>query len=267
MLYFRGKRFFRSDELVGGAGLRRRNRWPQFGKMKIYKFLVLTLILTACGNETVEEYEYYRFAKQVTPSGQYVIYDYARFGPMAFSSDISGTELFEIDNKFEEGNGIEIDGSISEWLSNDTLLVYNFKSYLKQPKDTLPIKSECKKLGDFTLKTVYYKANSGGRAIYNFDSVSTTNDSIFIQTIQQDNRREIISFPLGGTTIETTRDSIIQITVNTRLTKNMSFVYKNPDGTFTSGLPGIGTTWYDLTPTKRIDPKTLNEKKIFWEIK
>ena len=29
MLYFRGKRFFRSDELVGGAGLRRRNRWAK----------------------------------------------------------------------------------------------------------------------------------------------------------------------------------------------------------------------------------------------
>lgn len=235
--------------------------------MKIYTLLVLTLILTACGNETVEEYEYYRFAKQVTPSGKYVIYDYARFGPMAFSSDISGTELFAIDKEFKEGNGIEIDGSISEWLSNDTLLVYNFKSDLKQPKDTLPIKTEFTKLGDFTVKTVYYKSNSGGRAIYKFDSVSMTNDSIFIQTVQKDAEKKIIGFPLGGTVIEATKDSIIHIAVNTRLTKNMNFVYKNPDGTFTSGLPGIGTTWYDLSPIKRINPKTLNENKVFWEIK
>jgi hypothetical protein len=235
--------------------------------MKIYALIILTLFLTACGNEKVEQFEYYRFAKQVTPSGKYVIYDYARFGPMAFSSDILGTELFETNKDFKEGNGIKIEGAISEWLSNDTLLVYNFKSDLKQPKDTLPIKTEFKKLGDFTVKTVYYKSNSGGRAINKFDSVAMTNDSIFIQTIQKENEKKIISFPLGGTTIKATSDSITHIEVNTRLTKNMSFVYKNSDGTFTSGLPGIGTTWYDLTPTKKINPKTLNEKKVFWELK
>ena len=146
------------------------------------------------------------------------------------------------------------------------MLVYNFKSNLKQPKDTLPIKTELSKLGDFIIKTVYYKSNSGGRAIYKFDSVATTSDSIFVRTVSDKKGKQILQFPLGATTITVNSDSIIHISVDTRLTKNMNFVYKNPDGTFTSGLPGVGTTWYDLTPAMKIPLKGLNEKKIFWEI-
>lgn len=212
-----------------------------------------------------KDYEYYRFSRQVTPSGKYVIYHYARSGPMAFSSGISGTELFRIDDVFKERKGVKINGAISEWLSNDTLLVYNFKSKLKQPKDTLPIKIEFKKTGDFTVEIVYYKTNSGRRVISNFDSVSTTNDSIFIRTIGSDKKSKLLSFPLGATTINVKSDSITHIAVDTRLTKNMNFVIKNLDGTNTSGLPRIGTIWYDLTPTRKISPKELSEKKIFWQ--
>lgn len=228
--------------------------------------IVILFIVYACGNKQSSQYEYYRFGRQVTPSGKYVIYEYARYGPMAFSSDILDTELFRIDEKFEERKGIAINGAISEWLSDDTLLIYNFKSDLKQPKDTLPIKTEYKKLGDFIIKTVYYKTNSGGRAIYDFDSVATTRDSIYIWTDAKEKKSQILRFPLGATTIKFKGDSIIHISINTRLIKNMHFVYKNPDGTFTTGLPEIGTYWYDLTPTKRISPKRLNERKIFWDL-
>ncbi|GEO02781.1 hypothetical protein AAE02nite_04450 [Adhaeribacter aerolatus] len=72
-------------------------------------------------------------------------------------------------------------------------------------------------------------------------------------------------FPLGATTIKTKADSIVHIAVDTRLEKSMNFVHKNPDGTFTSRLPEVGTTWYDLTPIKRISPNGLNTRKIFWE--
>jgi hypothetical protein len=228
--------------------------------------IAIIFIISSCGNKQSNEYEYYRFGKQVTPSGQYAIFEYARYGPMAFSSDILGTELFKIDEKFKERRGIPINGSISEWLSDDTLLVYNFKSDLKQPRDTLPIKTEYKNIGDFTIKMVYYKTNSGGRAIYNFDSVATTSDSIYIWTAAEEKKSQILRFPLGATTIKCKGDSIIHISIDTRLTKNMHFVYKNPDGSFTTGLPEIGTTWYDLTPTKRISLKGLNERKIFWDI-
>jgi len=240
------------------------------------RFIILTitiLFLTSC-SEQVEKYVYYRFSKQTTPSGKYVIYDYARYGAMAFSSDISGTEVFKIDETFSEGKGEDLDGAISEWISNDTLLVYNFKSNLDQPKDTLPTKIKYQKIGDFIVKTIFYGAsNAGYRSISDFDSVKTTNDSIFIHLVTDPstlspldkNNNKTLSFPLGATTISIKGDSICHISVDTRLNKSMNFVYKNKDGTFTNGLPEIGTTWYDLTPTKKISPKGLNKRKIFWE--
>ena len=229
--------------------------------------IIIILFVYAC-NDQVDRSQYYEFSRQVTPSGRYVIYDYAKYGPMAFSSDITGVELFKADEKFKEGRGLEIKGSIVEWLSKDTLLVYNFISD-QQPKDTLPTKIEYTKIGDFIVKAVYYKANSFGRAIYDFDSVATSKDSIFvwiIPHIKKKDKTQILSFPLGATTIEVKSDVIIHISIDNRLTKNMNFVYKNSDGSFTSGLPGVGPTWYDLTPTKKISPKGLNERKIFWDI-
>ena len=229
-----------------------------------YIILLSIIVLSSCGEK--EKFDYYRFSKQITPSGKYVIYDYARFGPMAFSSDILGTEIFKVGEVFEEGHGKVINGVISEWLSDDTLLVYNFKSNLDQPKDTFPIKTEFSKLGDFIVKTDYYKSNSGGRAIYNIDSIATTNDSIFIRTISEKKDKNILRFPLGAVNISVKSDSIVHVRIDSRLNKNMSFVYKNPDGSFSTGLPEVGTTWYDLTPITKISPRGLNERKIFWEI-
>jgi hypothetical protein len=184
---------------------------------------------------------------------------------MAFSSDISGTEVFKTDEKFIEGEGEKITGAIAEWISNDTLLVYNFKSDLKQPKDTIPIKTEYSELGDFVIKTLFYKSNSGGRDIYDFDSVATSSDSIFVRVLSANKEKQILSFPLGATTIKTRSDSIVHIEISGRLTKSMNFVYKNPDGTFTTGLPQVGTTWYDLTPSKKISHEGLVKRKLFWE--
>ena len=164
-----------------------------------------------------------------------------------------------------EGEGEKISGAISEWISNDTLLVFNFKSDLKQPKDTLPIKTEYSRLGDFVVKTLFYKSNSGGRDIYDFDSVATSSDSIFVRVLSNKKGKQILGFPLGATTVIIKSDSIIHIEIDGRLIKSMSFVYKNPDGTFTTGLPEVGTTWYDLTPTKNISSKGLAKRKLFWE--
>ncbi|WP_205501254.1 hypothetical protein [Rufibacter psychrotolerans] len=232
--------------------------------LRLFPLFLIELLFYSCSSEK-EKFEYYRFGKQVTPSGKYVIYDYARFGPMAFSSDISATEVFSISETFEEGKGTRVDGAIAEWLSDDTLLVFNFRSELQQPKDTLPIKTEHYRVGDFIVKSINYKSNSGGRVISDFDSVSITQDSIWIRLVSEAKGRRIISFPLGGTYIKVKSDTINHIEVSTRLHKSMDFVYKNPDGTFTSDLPHVGTTRYDLTPVKKISPLSLQEKKVFWE--
>jgi hypothetical protein len=232
---------------------------------KVITLILVGLSFFSCDNENQSRFEYYQFRRQLTPSGKYVIYDYARYGPMAFSSDILGTELFPVDEPFEEGKGEPIKGSISEWITNDTLLVYNFKSELKQPRDTLPIRIEHHKMGDFIVKSVFYKTNSGGRNILNFDSVATNNDFITIRTVSKNGEREFISFPLGGTTIQVRSDSIEHIEVSTRLYKSMDFVYKNADGTYLTNLPHVGTTSYDLTPTKKISPSSIQDKKVFWQ--
>lgn len=222
------------------------------------------LLLNSC-NDKVDNYQYYKFRKQITPSGKYAIYDYARYGPMAFSSDISSIELFSIDKKFKEGEGIKIQGTISHWINNDTLLVYDFKSKLNQPKDTLPIKTTYDNIGDFTIKSVKYKTNYGGTNRYTLDSAWTDNNKIYVRFSDSDTKKNIISFPLGSTSIKTRNDSIEFIEILGELSKNMNFTYKNTDGTFTQNLPGVGITYYKYTPTKKISPTTLNKKKIFWE--
>jgi hypothetical protein len=231
------------------------------------KFILLTLItfiIFSC-SEKIEQKDYYKFGKQITPSGKFAIYDYARFGAMAFSSDIVGTELFKINEKFEEGNGIDINGQIAEWISNDTLLVYNFKTDLQQLKDTLPIKTEFKNAGDFIVKKIYYKTNHGGGNEYPFDSVWTTDKTINIRFQSNPKKKNFRTFPLGSVCIKTNLDTIKSIDIFEGVSKSMNFTYLNKDGTTTKGLPSIGTTSFHYKPTKTILKNQLNKKKIFWE--
>jgi len=68
------------------------------GLFRVSLFILVAVIMASgCSDE--ESPEYYEFSRQITPSGKYVIYRYARYGPMAFSSDVSGTEVFEISEK------------------------------------------------------------------------------------------------------------------------------------------------------------------------
>lgn len=232
------------------------------------KFILILPILLVCfscsDKKEQKAFEYYEFKKQITPSGKFAIYKYARYGAMAFSSDISGTEVIPITEEFKEGNGKSIDGTISHWINNDTLLVYDFKSELKQPKDTLPIKTTYEQAGDFTIKKINYKTNSGGTNRYTFDSVWTKNDRIYVKFNYSDTKKNVRSFPLGAVYIRTKADTIQLVEIFGGLSKRMNFVYKNPDGTFQNNLPGIGTTFYEYKPTKRIFINDLNQKKIFY---
>jgi len=227
-----------------------------------------------------------RIIKQITSSGKYIIYSYTKFGG-AFTSDINGIKLFKINEKFKEGKGIDLDGNIFEWISDDTLLVYNISlksEEISQPKDTFPIKTTFKTVGDFTLKTDYYISNSFMRVnIRNFDFVSTTKDSIFIRTVKEkeidiinnaklygkvafyNGEDGIFKFPLGSVRITLKSDSIINISAS-KIKKGMDFELLNPDSTYTTGLPRISIVSFDFVPTKKISTEGLNERKIWWEI-
>ncbi len=220
------------------------------------------MLLCACGAPG-EPPQYYRFRKQLTPSGKYVIHDYARNGAMAFLPDVSGTEVFRVNETFREGEGEPIHGSIGEWISDDTLLVYDFSYRLKQPGDTLPIKTEFTKVGDFTVKTVFYKSNSVVGANDIFDSVYASKDSIFIR-LASGEERSLLALPLGGTHVDVKGDSIYAIDIATSVRKSMDFERTHPDGTIETGLPRIEVAGYYLTPLKKISPAVLPEKKVFW---
>jgi hypothetical protein len=183
---------------------------------------------------------------------------------MSFSSDIGATELFPTDKEFEEGKGQKIDGTISHWINDDTLLVYDFRSELKQPIDTFPINIKYRNLGDFVVKTINYKSNFGGINRYKFDSVWTNANYIYLRFFSTPKKKNVRSFPLGSVSIKTNSDSIKSIEIFGELTKNMNFIFKNLDGTFSKNLPGIGTTDYEYTPTKKISPMNLNKTKIFY---
>ena len=232
---------------------------------RIAFLLLIILTLSSCFENKEEKVEYYKFQKQITPSGKFAIYDYGRYGAMAFSSDIVGKELFQIDKEFKEGKGQKIYGAISHWINDDTLLVYDFRSELEQPLDTFPINITYRNLGDFVLKTVNYKSNSGGMNRYEFDSVWTNANSIYLRFFSNSKKKNVRSFPLGSVSIKTNSDSIRSIEIFGELTKHMNFLFKNPDGTLSKNLPGIGTTYYEYTPTKKISPKDLNKEKIFYE--
>ncbi|NRA92900.1 MAG: hypothetical protein HRU26_09510 [Psychroserpens sp.] len=224
------------------------------------------LVIFSCHSEKERRTNYSKFAKQITPNGKYVIYEYSRFGSKPFNSEISKTEVFPAVQKFVEGQGTDIKGSIGEWLSEDTLLVYNFKSETKRSKHNSPVKTEYQTIGALTIKTVHYKTNSGVRSFKYFDAVRTTDDSIFVQIVEGQHKRRTLSFPLGGTTIKANSDSIFHISVKSRVSRNMDFVYKNTESSESHRNPDVRNTWYDLTPTRRINPAALHQNKIFWEI-
>jgi hypothetical protein len=233
--------------------------------MTKYIMLIIAFFLFESCSENKVKKEYLKFSKQISPSGKYIIYNYTSAGAMAFSSDNSRIEVFKINDKFEDGNGVQIKGEICKWISNDTLLVYNFNSNLKQPKDTLPIKTELKKVGDFTVKTLFYKTNHSGANNYTFDSVWTSDNNICIKFNSTPSRQNVRVFPLGSVRITTNSDSIKFIEIFEGISKSMNFTYLNKDGTTSRGLPSIGTTWFYYTPTKKISPRNLSKNKIFWE--
>lgn len=223
--------------------------------------IVVSIMTSGCSDE--EKPEYYRFSRQITPSGKYVIYNYARYGPMAFSSDISGTELFEISEKFEEGKGTDIPGSFCEWLSKDTLLVYDFRTEKEDQIDTFPIKTTYTRIADFIVKTLYYHSIGGGSDLRTFDAVETTSDSIFLHSKTEFNQIEILKYPLGAITIKTREGAIRKITVDTRLNLQLNCANEGTDSA--ACYPHITTRSMELTPTHILSPNGLNRRGIFWD--
>ena len=144
-----------------------------------------------------------------------------------------------------------------------------FLFFLRQPGDILDALKGgiivILRRDTFILKTINYKSNSVGVNHYEFDSVWTNANYIYLRHFSNRKKQYVRKFPLGSVGIKTSSDSIGSIEIFGELTKNMDFIYKNPDGSVSTNLLGIGTTTYEYTPTKKISPKDLNKTKIFYE--
>ncbi|KQC32664.1 hypothetical protein AAU57_04505 [Nonlabens sp. YIK11] len=217
--------------------------------------------------------EYSYVYKQKSLNEKYAIYQYSRPGLMAFSSDITGTRLLPINKEFSEKNGIEINGRIKQWISEDTLEIYRFNNPkdFEQPKDTLK-KVYYEKAYDLTLKVVENdRINAGRLQEKYFDSLKINQNKITFFGLKHKFGpkpiNEIETYNLGDFKILSIKDSIQKIEHHF-LEKGMDLKYHNSDGTITENLPRIEikTVWF--YPTKKLKTNDYNEKNgIFNEIK
>lgn len=243
--------------------------------MKKYFGFLICILATSCFpdfKQDIKDSDYYYILEQETPNKKYKIYNYCRSGMMAFSGDICGIQIQKSDTKFEERSGIQINGRISKWISNDTLEIFRFKSNadLKLPKDTLSVITY-EKAYNLTLKVLNYdKITGGGMNEYFFDEIKIDSKKIELYGIKRELGPIIgdsIEYALGNIEIISKQDTITEICVK-RIKTGMNGQYRNHDGSVTENLPEIMTKSIRFYPTKRILTSELKNKVgIFYNIK
>ena len=243
--------------------------------MKKHLGILILILASSCFpdfKQDVKLSDYYYVLEQETPNKKYKIYNYCRSGMMAFSSDIFGTQLQKGNTKFKERSGIEINGRISKWISNDTLEIFRFKSNadLKRPKDTLS-KITYEKAYDLTLKVLNYdRITGGGMNEYFFDEFKIDSKKIEFYGIERELGPilgDSLEYSLGNIEIVSKQDTVAEICVE-KIKTGMNGQYRNTDGSVTENLPQIMTKSIRFYPTKRILASDLKNKVgIFYSIK
>ncbi|ADB39260.1 hypothetical protein Slin_3249 [Spirosoma linguale DSM 74] len=222
--------------------------------MFITRFVCTIAVLLLSCQENVEQPEYYKFNRQLSPDKKYYIYEYARYGPMAFSSDISGTRIMSTAEKFSEAAGEDLSAQIGAWISKDTLLLYDdFES--GWASDTLPIRIKYDKFDNIVLKRVSYKSIGGGRAPYTFDSLRVSAGKLQFFGVDSVKSKSL-TFSLGSITLRQQADSINRIDV-----------YEVKKWYNAANEPMVTLETYEFIPTRKISPKNLGTVGIFMELK
>ena len=220
---------------------------------KILVLIILLPSLTSCYRTR----DYIELSKQTSLDGLYDLYYYHRYGLMAFSSDVVGLEIYKKGRKFREGNGFKLPtGIFGKWISNDSLLLYQFDMTSAQPKDTLPNKVEYVYYKNLKIKIEHYRINSTGLDFYIFDSLMTDSRFLYLNRTDDDKGQNQLKFPLGPITIKTINDTLSNIEIVV-LKKDMDFFYKEQNGNTLTGLPGVGVVVYQCTPSRKIYSKLI----------
>lgn len=174
----------------------------KIGYFTIFIFAVITAIILyfSTRREYLDKSEYYELARQLTPDRKHYIYKYARYGA-AFTSDITGVRILDLDERFAENAGEEFFYSISGWISEDSILI-NSVDRVSVNADTLPISTRYEQFKSYTVKRVSYESTvkGGGGAKYTFDSLSMQQGKLKIFNIDNRSVPDLI-FALGPVTV------------------------------------------------------------------
>ncbi|WP_353723117.1 hypothetical protein [Dyadobacter sp. 676] len=210
--------------------------------------------------EYLDKSEYYELTRQLTPDKRYYIYHYARYGGMAFSSDITGYRLLEKEERFAENAGKKFPYGLGGWQSKDTILI----NELEQPgidADTFPSRVEYETLGDFTIKRVFYKSSiNGGRSMdYVCDSLYVSNGKIVILKIRDEEENlklERMVFPLGPVTIYSNNGIVSKLEI-----EDLDKYYNSDNKAM------VLSTSFTFIPNKSVLIRDLGETGYFLSIK
>jgi hypothetical protein len=229
----------------------------RIGYLTIILIFVVGIFYFFNHREYLDKSEYYELTRQLTPDKKYYIYHYARYGDMAFSSDITGYRLLAKEERFAENAGKKFPYGLGGWPSKDTILI----NELEQPgidADTFPSRVEYKNLGDFTIKRVFYKSsiNGGGSMDYVFDSLYVSNGKLVIIVKDKNLKLERMAFPLGPITIYSSNDIVSKLEIHD-LDK-----YYNSDN-----KAMVLSTRFTFIPNKSVLVRDLGETGYFLSIK
>lgn len=215
--------------------------------IKVLQIITLFFLFISC-SDIKERINYNELKRQLTPDRKSFIYEYSRFGQMAFSSDIEGIQIMSIKDTFQEKFGYLVPGYIGEWISNDSLLIYVYNFDHKQIDSIKGANYET--YNGISIKLVTNNSNTAGRGLYTFDSVKIFENKMYLYNVDGNSKTNMV-FPLGPITLYESADTIQSI----HITKNDTI----------NNL--ISTTTYEFAATKKMYSKTLGIIGIFRDFK
>lgn len=219
-----------------------------------YLLVAISCLLHSCAPSeeklTREDFEYVN--RQLSPNGKFYIYDYSKWGPMAWSLETKGTLLLKKNERFALDAGEVIDGEVAAWLSPDTLLVF------KQVKengllDLAPQGITFKNYDGLVIKTERYLTGGGGSGYLDCDSVEFGKLSITLHGINDEVKT--IKYPMGHITTTTYLGMVDKIHVEWYTESNNFTLDKNSET--------IESNSYTYTLTKKLPSNLFDRPGIY----
>ncbi|RZJ65094.1 MAG: hypothetical protein EOO50_15065 [Flavobacterium sp.] len=230
--------------------------------MRIVQTLTAVVFMLASCSQA--DCEFCALDVQRIDNGKFRIYEYCLASEFAFTGESYGTLILRKDEKFDIDSGYEVNGSLLEWISKDTLSICRFGGNTDQPRDTIA-KITYEKLDDLTIKVFQYSGcNAAKVSEYSFDKITRDRNELTFHDVQNEyNAQELgtMRFKLGNIKFDSNADTLTLVSL-TRIETGMDFTYHNPDGSYDKNLPRVEVTTVKLYPRKRIDLGDLDLDRV-----